>query len=182
MNPKLLLCSAIAFGCGAFVAATIPALHGADDDSQEASQRPTATNASDDPATSIATPRDMETQFREAFKDFWSFSIEGDELLLKWRMIKDMNIDGCENADFGFEVYSVAAETAGPGRFYNDGGIRLGENRGTASVSRTKLAHLRALLAVPNDVQRALVVRFWAGPQGSKIRYLVGERLWDGSW
>jgi hypothetical protein len=66
-------------------------------------------------------------------------------------------------------------------------GMPKGPDRDSEIGSKEEAAYdlkwLKKILAVPVDkVQRALVVRFWAGDDKSKIRYLINERLWDESW
>lgn len=135
-----------------------------------------------DRQTTTAEDEDLETRLVRTFRDKWSINVERGALHVKLRVPEGTKVKGCDFAKYGFEVYSIAALTAGPGRLYLEGGIAIDGSAGLGTNHSVDLEQLRSYLSVPDDVQRALVVKFWVGTRDNKVRYLVGERLWDDSW
>lgn len=152
-----------------------------------------ATNSSDSRPASATTnsaesKEDLETRLIRALKDTWSFRVEDGKLHMSENFPPGLQVEGCEFIAYGYEVYSVGAvaaedDKAYHARFYHEGGIRLDGMTGGSAKWAWDLKWLKMVLGVPKDkVQRAIVIRFWAGDNESKVRYLINERLWDESW
>lgn len=139
-------------------------------------------------ADTAGAKENLETRLVKALKNTWSFRVEDGKLPMSENFPPGLQVEGCEFITYGYEAYSVGAVAAEDdkvyhARFYHAGGLRLDGRVGGSAEWAWDLKWLKKVLGVPEDkVQRALVVRFWAGDRESKVRYLINERLWDDSW
>jgi hypothetical protein len=183
MNTRNIIVVTLALASGVLMARFLPTMEKAAR-GEAYPERTTLTAATAD----NAEKPDLESRLVTALKNTWSMRVQDGKLHISENFPPGLQVEGCKMIAYGFEVYSVGAVAAEDdkvyhARLYHSGSIRLDGISGGAAKMAWDLKWLKKVLGVPEEkVQRAFVVRFWAGDRESKVRYLINEQLWDESW